>query len=49
MEDDKYESVVELTLSEIAGIKTVMYTWNGDGFSNMNVTIQNSVVKAILG
>ena len=49
--DSKYEDVValigegkELTSSEISGIKTVMYTWNGSGFSNMNVTIQNGIV-----
>ena len=49
--DSKYEDVValigkgtETTSSEVGGIKTVMYTWNGDGMSNMNVTIQNSIV-----
>lgn len=34
----------ELSSSEISGIKTVMYSWNGTGISNANVTIQNDVV-----
>lgn len=41
----------ELSSSEVAGIKTVIYSWNGSGFSNMNVTIQNGKVigKAQVG
>lgn len=41
----------EQTSSEVSGIKTAIYTWNGDGISNMNVTIQNGVVagKAQVG
>lgn len=41
----------EQSSSEISGIKTVMYTWDGKGISNMNVTIQNDVVtgKAQMG
>lgn len=41
----------ELSSSEINGIKTVMYTWNGKGISNMNVSIQNNAVttKAQVG
>lgn len=37
--------------SDIGGIKTEMYSWNGDGISNMNVTIQNGIVtgKAQMG
>lgn len=34
----------ETSSSEIGGIKTVIYTWNGPGISNMNVTVQNGVV-----
>lgn len=54
----KYSEVVaiigegkELSSSEISGIKTIIYTWNGTGISNMNVTVQNDVVagKAQLG
>lgn len=37
---------VEQSSSEIEGIKTTMYTWNGKGLSNMNVTIQNGIVTA---
>ncbi|WP_300380207.1 DUF3862 domain-containing protein [Clostridium sp.] len=42
---------VEQSSSEIGGIKTTMYEWNGKGFSNMNVTIQNDIVtsKAQMG
>lgn len=54
--NSKYEDVValigegkELTSSEISGIKTVMYTWNGSGLSNMNVTIQNGIVTGKAG
>ena len=56
--DMSYDDVVailgdgtELSSSEIAGIKTTIYTWDGKGLSNMNVTIQNGVVtgKAQLG
>lgn len=41
----------EESSSELGGIKTAMYSWNGQGISNMNVTIQNDVVtgKAQLG
>lgn len=55
---DKYETVTallgegkETSSSEVSGIKTVMYEWNGSGISNMNVTIQNGVVtgKAQMG
>lgn len=54
----KYSDVVALigegkeqTSSEVSGIKTVIYTWNGTGISNMNVTIQNDIImgKAQLG
>lgn len=34
----------ESSSSEISGIKSTMYTWNGKGISNMNVTIQNDIV-----
>ncbi|WP_125152368.1 DUF3862 domain-containing protein [Clostridium rectalis] len=34
----------EQSSSEISGIKTVMYNWNGIGISNMNITIQNGKV-----
>lgn len=42
---------VEQSSSEVAGIKTAIYTWNGKGIENMNVTIQDGVVmgKAQLG
>lgn len=30
--------------SEVSGIKTKIYSWNGSGISNMNVTVQNDVV-----
>lgn len=55
---DKYETVAALlgngkeqSSSEVSGIKTVMYEWNGAGISNMNVTIQNGIVtgKAQVG
>lgn len=41
----------ELSSSEVSGIKTIIYQWNGSGLSNMNVTIQNDEVagKAQLG
>lgn len=49
--DMSYEEVVallgegtETSSSEIAGIKSTIYTWNGKGISNMNVTIQNGIV-----
>ncbi len=54
----KYDEVVailgegkELSSSEIGGIKSKMYTWNGSGISNVNVTIQNDEVtgKAQVG
>lgn len=35
---------VEESSSEISGIKTAIYAWNGSGLSNMNVTIQNGIV-----
>lgn len=48
---DKYDAVKALlgegkeqSSSEVSGIKTVMYQWNGSGLGNMNVTIQNGVV-----
>lgn len=34
----------EQTSSEVAGIKSVIYTWIGSGISNMSVTVQNDVV-----
>lgn len=34
----------EESSSEIGGVKATIYTWNGDGFSNMNVTIENNIV-----
>lgn len=36
----------EQTSSETNGMKTIIYTWNGDGISNMNVTIQQDKVVA---
>lgn len=30
----------EVTSSEVAGIKTVMYEWKGSGMGNMNITFQ---------
>jgi len=36
----------EQSSSEVGGIKTVMYSWNGSGVSNMNVTIQNGIVTS---
>lgn len=49
--DTSHEDVVailgkgeELSSNEIGGIKTVMYSWNGKGLSNINVTVQNDVV-----
>lgn len=55
---EPYSEVVKLlgegkedTSSEVAGIKTAIYSWKGEGLSNMNVTVQNDVVtgKAQLG
>lgn len=42
---------IEQSSSEVSGLKTVIYQWNGTGFSNMNVTIQNDEVmgKAQVG
>lgn len=42
---------VEDSSSEIAGIKTTMYSWDGKGLSSLNVTIQDGVVtgKAQIG
>lgn len=47
----KYSGVVKILgegreegSSEISGIKTVMYAWNGTGTSNVTVTTQNGVV-----
>ena len=42
---------IEQSSSEDSGLKTVIYQWNGTGFSNMNVTIQNDEVmgKAQVG
>lgn len=47
----KYSDVVkvlgegrEQSSSEVSGIKTAIYAWNGTGLSNMNVTIQNGIV-----
>lgn len=47
----KYSDVVktlgegrEQSSSEVSGIKTAIYAWNGAGLSNMNVTIQNGIV-----
>ena len=34
----------EESSSDDSGIKTVMYSWNGPGISNMEVTIQNNAV-----
>jgi Domain of Unknown Function with PDB structure (DUF3862) len=42
----------EMSSSEISGIKTIMYKWDGEGFgANMNVMIQNNklVSKAQFG
>ena len=56
--EQSYDEVVALlgegkesSSSEVAGIKTTIYEWNGSGFSNMNVTIQNGAVagKAQMG
>jgi hypothetical protein len=35
----------EFTSSEIAGIKTIIYKWDGSMLSTLNVTIQNNVVS----
>lgn len=47
----KYEDVIAIlgegtqqSSSEVSGIKTALYMWNGSGISNMNITIQNGVV-----
>lgn len=47
----KYSDVIKIlgegkeeSSSEVSGIKTVMYSWNGSGISNMNVTVQNGAV-----
>lgn len=34
----------EISSNEISGIKTIMYTWQGRGMSNISVTIQNDAV-----
>ena len=41
----------ESSSSEVAGIKTTIYQWNGSGVGNMNITIQNGAVtgKAQMG
>ncbi|WP_346885203.1 hypothetical protein [Clostridium sp. UBA4395] len=39
----------EESSSEVAGIKTNLYSWNGSGISNLTITIQNDEVKGILG
>jgi hypothetical protein len=43
---------VELSSTEIAGVKSVMYKWDGESFaSNMNATFSNNqlVSKAQFG
>jgi hypothetical protein len=47
----KYDEVVailgegkELSSSKIGGIKSIVYTWNGSGISNVTITIQNDEV-----
>jgi hypothetical protein len=49
----KYDDVKEIlgdgkeeSSSEISGIKTKLYSWNGSGISNVTVTIQNDEVTA---
>ena len=37
------EGTVESS-SEVGGVKATVYSWNGDGISNMNVTIENNIV-----
>lgn len=41
----------ESSMNELAGIKTIMYTWSNPTFSNMNATFQNDklVSKAQFG
>lgn len=34
----------EVSSIEAGGIKTVIYSWNGKGISNMTITIQNDIV-----
>lgn len=34
----------ELSSSEISGIKTSMYSWNGKGISTLTVTVQNDAI-----
>jgi len=36
----------EESSSEVAGIKTSLYSWNGSGISNVTITIQNDEVTA---
>lgn len=38
------KSGTELSSNEIAGYRTVMYQWQGDGIANMNVMFQNGKV-----
>jgi hypothetical protein len=56
----KYSKVVEIlgkegsemSSSELGGIKTIMYKWDGDGFgANMNIMVQNDklISKAQFG
>lgn len=47
----KYDDVIailgegeETSSSEVSGVRTVIYSWNGPGIGNMNVTVQNGVV-----
>ncbi|MBD7913138.1 DUF3862 domain-containing protein [Clostridium cibarium] len=47
----KYEDVVNLigegtekSSSEISGVKTTLYSWDGNAGSNLNVTVQNGIV-----
>jgi len=54
-----YDEVVKIigfkgeegSMTELGGIKTIMYTWNNPDFSNMNATFQNDklVSKAQFG
>ncbi|MFX0548507.1 DUF3862 domain-containing protein [Hathewaya histolytica] len=54
----KYEDVVKIigegkqsSSSEVSGVKISLYSWHGDGISNMNITIKDGVVsgKAQMG
>lgn len=36
------EDGAEQSSSDVAGIKTQIYSWSGDGISNMNVTLQKN-------